>query len=386
MSSTLFSRVKRFGFVLSLVSSLAACSVFTGDDGRNDPAKLTEYSAGLSAKVGWTASVGSIKGSYGFAPAVVRDAVYAAGADGTVGKFDLATGAPVWRVSVDKKLSAGVGSDGVVTAVVSTDGTVIALDDSGKVKWSTKASSEVQIPPVVGFGVVIVRSGDYRIQAFNAENGERIWSIQRPGPSLALRAPARMMLIEGVVLSGIPGGKLIALNALSGDVQWEGVVAAPKGSTDLERVNDVVGSPALIGPLLCAVAHQGRVICFDIAQGGRPVWSNPFSSNVGMSIDNRFVYAPNTQDVVSAFALQDGKVAWKQDALRNRKLTAPASLGNAIAVGDYDGFVHFIGSDDGRLLARISVGGGAIRAPLTATPQGVLVQTGDGTLNMIVTN
>ncbi len=386
MSLTLISRVKRIGLSLSLVASLAACSVFTGDDGRNDPAKLTEYPAGLSARIGWTASVGSNKGSYGFAPAVVRDAAYAASADGTVGKFDLATGAPVWKVSVDHKLSAGVGSDGVITAVVARDGTVIALDDNGKVKWSSKASSEVQIPPVVGFGVVVVRSGDYRIQAFNAETGDRIWSIQRPGPSLALRAPARMILVEGLVLSGIPGGKLIAVNALSGDVQWEGVVATPKGSTDLERVNDVVGAPALIGPLLCAVAHQGRVVCFDIAQGGRAVWSTPFSSNVGMAIDTRFAYSPNTQDVISAFALQDGKVAWKQDALRNRKVTAPTALGNAIAVGDYDGFVHFIAGDDGHMLARISVGGGAIRAPLITTPQGVLVQTGDGTLNMIVLN
>ena len=90
--------------------------------------------------------------------------------------------------------------------------------------------------------------------------------------------------------------------------------------------------------------------------------------------------------MISAFALQDGKVAWKQDALRNRKVTAPTALGNAIAVGDYDGFVHFIAGDDGHMLARISVGGGAIRAPLITTPQGVLVQTGDGTLNMIVLN
>lgn len=380
------SRLKQIGMTLSLVSLLSACSVFTGDDGRNDPAKLTEYTAGLSVKMGWKASIGSIKDGYGFAPAVVRDHVYAAAADGSVGKFDLSTGATVWKSSVDKKLSAGAGSDGVVTAVVATDGTVIALDDSGKVKWSTKASSDVQIPPVVGFGVVIVRSGDYRIQAFNAETGDRIWSVQRPGPSLALRAPARMILIEGLVLSGIPGGKLIALNALSGDVQWEGLVASPKGSTDLERVNDVVGAPTLIGPLLCAVAHQGRIICFDIPQGGRPVWNHTFSSNVGMAVDNKFAYAPNTQDVISAFALQDGKVVWKQDALRNRKVTAPAALGSSIAVGDYDGFVHFMSSDDGRLLARISVGGGAIRAPLIATPQGVLVQTSDGSLIMLVTN
>jgi len=381
------SRVCRVLKVLSLSAllSLAGCSLFTGDDGRNDPSPLTTYTAGLSAQIGWKAAIGSGTG-IGFAPVVVRENVYAASGDGSVGKYDLNSGATVWKIKLDQKLGAGTGSDGTTTAVVSQDGNVIALDDSGQVKWQTRASSEVVIPPIVGFGVVIVRSGDYRIQAFNAETGERLWSVQRPGPSLALRAPARMALLEGMVLSGIPGGKLIAINAQTGDVQWEGVVAVPKGSTDLERVNDVVGSPIVIGPLLCAVAHQGRIICFDIATGGRPVWSKTFSSNVGMAVDNRFAYAPNTKDVISAFALQDGALAWKQDALSNRRVTSPAAIGSAVAVGDFEGFVHFLSPDDGRLLARISVGGGAIQAPPLATTQGILVQTGDGALIMIVLN
>jgi len=375
----------RFSVLIFAGLVLASCSLFTGDDGRNDPAPLTEYKPGLSAQIGWKAAIGGTTG-IGFAPTVVRDVVYAASSDGSVGRFDLSSGASGWKIKLDQKLTAGVGSDGTTTAVVAVDGTVIALDDTGQVKWRSKASSEVVIPPVVGFGVVIVRSGDYRIQAFNAENGERIWSVQRPGPSLSLRAPARMALIEGMVLSGIPGGKLIAVNALTGDVQWEGVVAVPKGSTDLERVNDVVGSPAVVGPLLCAVAHQGRIICFDIAAGGRPVWSKSFSSNVGMTVDNSHAYSPNTQDVISAFNLQDGSIAWKQDALRFRRVTSPAAIGSAVAVGDFEGFVHFMAPDDGRMLARISVGGGAIRAPLLATTQGVLVQTGDGNLIMIVLN
>jgi hypothetical protein len=41
-------------------------------------------------------------------------------------------------------------------------------------------------------------------------------------------------------------------------------------------------------------------------------------------------------------------------------------------------------ADDGRLLARIAVGGGKITAPLIATPQGVLVKTGDGSLVLLV--
>ena len=375
----------RFVWLSALLSALTGCALWTGDDGRYNPTPLTEYKPGLSASIAWKAQIGKGSG-IGFVPEVIGSIVYAAAADGSVGKFDLASGAPVWVAKVDKKLLAGVGSDGKTTAVVTSDGTVVALDDNGQIKWRTKATSEVTVPPVVGVGVVVVRSGDYRVQAFNAETGERIWSVQRPGPALALRAPARMLLLEGLVISAIPGGKLIAINAVSGDVQWEGTVALPKGSTDLERVNDVVGLPALSGTLLCAVAFQGRVICFDIAAGGRTVWAKDFSSSVGLGIDATQLYVPNEHDAISAYGLKNGGLAWRQAALRNRKLPSPAVLPGAVAVGDLAGFVHFLSPPDGQLLARILVGGGAIQAPLVSTPQGILVQSGDGLLVSIRLN
>ena len=235
--------------------------------------------------------------------------------------------------------------------------------------------------------MVVVRSGDYRIQAFNAENGERIWSVQRPGPALALRAPSRMLMAEGMVITGMPGGKLMAINAVSGDVQWEGMVAIPKGSTDLERVNDVVGEPILIGPLLCGVAFQGKMACFDVSQGGRMVWSKDFSSASGMTVDGKNAYSAAANDIVSAFALQNGNVVWRQDALRNRKLTSPAANERAVAFGDFQGYVHFLSPEDGRLIGRLAVGGGAIVAPLTTTAdQGILVQAGDSSIVFITAN
>lgn len=383
MNFSSISRFVRLGTAACLFLALVGCALITGDDGRYKPAVLTTYPAGLAVQVGWKVQIGSGSG-VGFAPAVVDQAVYGAAANGAVGKYDVSTGNAIWSAKLDVRLTAGVGSDGKTTAVVARDGTVIALDDTGAVKWRSKATSDVSVPPVVGYGVVVVRSGDYRIQAFNAETGDRIWNVQRPGPALALRAPARIALYDGLIITGIPGGKLIAINAVSGDVQWEGIVAAPKGSTDLERVNDVVGLPVLAPPLLCAVAFQGRILCFDLASGGRAVWSKNFSSAVGLTIDRAQAYSPNQSDAVSAFALKDGALNWTQDALRYRKLTSPAVLGNAVAVGDYEGYVHFMAADDGRLLARIAVGGGQINAPLIATPQGVLVNTGDGSLVLIV--
>jgi len=375
-------RIARGACLAAAGLALAACSLFSHDDGRYDPVPLTEYKPGLSVRTLWKAQVGK-GGGIGFAPAIVEGAIYAAAADGSVGKYDLASGRPAWRSSAETKLSAGVGSDGTTTAVASPQGEIVAFDDQGKIKWRAKATSEVDIPPVVGNGVVVVRSGDYRIQAFNADNGERLWSVQRPGPALALRSPSQMVMAEGLVITGLPGGKIMAINAGTGNVQWEGIVATPRGASDLERVTDVVGAPQIAGRLMCAVAYQGRIVCFDVSAGGRAIWAKDFSGASGMTLDGSFAYAPDQNSVMYAFALDGGRNIWKQDALRNRHLSAPAAMGGAVAVGDFEGYVHFLASGDGHLLARLSVGGGAIVSPLTATRAGVLVQTGDGDLVMI---
>ena len=378
-------RMWRGAALAASLLALAGCSMFSSNDDRYEPAPLTEYAPGMSVRTIWSTSVGSGSG-FGFVPVVVGDAVYAATPDGSVAKLELASGRVLWKADADTKLSAGVGSDGTTTVVASPLGAVIAFDDTGKVKWKAQASSDVAIPPVVGYGAVVVRSGDNRIQAFNIENGERLWSLQRPGPALALRSNAQMIMAEGLVITGLPGGKLLAINVGSGNVQWEGTVATPRGASDLERLTDVVGAPRIAGSLLCAVAYQGRIVCFDVTQGGRPIWAKDFSSSSGMTLDGRFAYAADQHGVVNAFALDSGANVWKQSALKNRKLTSPALLGEDVGVGDLDGYVHFLSRSDGRLLARLSVGGDAIVSPPQTTQRGVLVQTGNGNLVLIGTN
>ena len=54
---------------------------------------------------------------------------------------------------------------------------------------------------------------------------------------------------------------------------------------------------------------------------------------------------------------------WKQDKLKYRKLTAPAVIGDYVIVGDYEGYVHWMSSSDGQLVARIRVDGDGILSP-----------------------
>lgn len=381
---TFKQRSSRWLLLLASAASvaLAGCA---GSDERNEPAELTQYTPTVDLSIGWRVPVGSGT-NYGFAPAVVGDSVFAASRDGKVARIDAAQGATVWNRQVANQLSAGVGSDGETVAVVTPDGEVIALDANGDEKWRAQASSEVNVVPWVSDGVVVVRAGDYRVQAFNAANGERIWNVQRPGPALALRAPSRMNKIQGLILAGMPGGRLLAIEPGSGAVVWEGIVAVPRGASDLERVNDVVGMPVVRGDLLCAASYQGRATCFNAREGGRTVWANNVSSIVGMDADNVRVYLPDNRDRVHAYELEDGDTVWFQDALRNRRLTEPGVVGNSVVVGDIDGYVHAMSSASGELEGRISIGGGQMSAPVQNVAGGALVQAGDSSVVFIRLN
>lgn len=377
-------RVLRSTLVTLSLLSLGACSMFSSKDPRYEPAELTQYEALVSAGVRWTASIGG-GGGTGFAPDVVGEAVYAA-TPNAVAKVDLMSGRVLWRATPDITLTAGAGSDGSTTAVVASDGNVIAYDDAGREKWRARASSAVFVPPLVDRGVVVVRSTDYRIQAFDAETGEYRWDVQRPGPALALKASMQLLAADGLVISGLPNGRLIAIDVRTGAVQWEAPVSVSRGATDLERINDVVGSPMVAGPLLCGVTYQGRMTCFDVSQGGRPAWDIPFSSHSGMATDGRYAFAVDQRDVVHGIDLSNGEQVWAQNALRNRRLATPAVVPAAVAVGDLEGYVHFLSRVNGDLLGRLNVGGGAVVSPLIGTPAGVLVQTGNGNLVMVNLN
>lgn len=379
---TSFLRTALVGLALL---GLAACSLFSPHDPRHDPSPLTEYEPAVSSRVVWDVPIGSGFG-YGFAPFSDGQFVYAATPDGAVVAVDLSSGSIRWRADAGTKLSAGVGSDGQISAVAAPDGTVIAFDYQGKELWQAKASSQVDVPPAVGSGVVVVRSSDYRIQAFDARDGELLWSVQRPGPALALKTTMQMIIVEDMLISGMPNGRLIAISLPDGNVLWEGTVAVSRGATDLDRISDVVGAPQIVGPLLCGVAYQGRIVCFNVAEGGFPLWEHDFSSTSGLASDPEQLYAASPRDTVYAFDIETGEERWSQNALRNRRLSGPAVVPQALAVGDYEGYLHFLGRFDGRLLGRLQLGSRGIVSPLLATARGVIAQTRSGNLVLVELN
>jgi outer membrane protein assembly factor BamB len=346
------------------------------------PAELVDFKASMTPKIIWRASLGAAD-DYDFTPAAINGQVFAANAAGDIFKFDAIKGTQVWKVNAGQRLSGGVGVGTDLVLVGTATGYVVAYDQAGKMLWKSKVSSEVLSAPQVNNGVVVVRCGDSRIFGLNAADGARKWVYERATPALSLRSSAGVAVDGGAAYAGFAGGKLIALRVEDGKVIWEASVAQPKGTTEIERIADITSLPVVDGPLVYAVAYQGKIAAVDRATG-RVSWGRDISSYTGLNSEDARVYVSHATGSVYALEYSSGKTFWRQGDLKNRQLSAPLPMGGVVAVGDIQGYVHFLGREDGAFEGRIRTEDSPVMPQMLALgTNGILVQTRKGGLYAI---
>jgi outer membrane protein assembly factor BamB len=369
---------------LAVLVALGGCSTignmydrWFGSRPAAKPAALVAITPTAQPRIRWQGNVGAAERNM-FFPAVTGNVVYAAGAAGQIAGFDTRTGNQTARFSAGQRLSGGVAASGSLVLVGTPKGDVLAFDTGGKPLWKAQLSGEVLAPAAIEGTLAVVRAGDGRAYGLDALDGKRRWIYQRATPALSLRNHSGLVLERGAIFAGFPGGRLVALTAATGAVGWDSVVALPRGTTELERVADVVGLPVLDGDRVCAVAYQGRVACFD-TQSGTTIWARDMSSVAGMDADHRGVYITDDKNAIVALDKSSGGSLWKQDKLFGRGVSAPLAFGRFVVVADFEGYVHFLSREDGSFAARIATDGSAIGAPpLALDSNSILVQTRNG--------
>jgi outer membrane protein assembly factor BamB len=354
-------------FPRSRVASLCAASLLllaAGCDKDKDaepPAELVDLTPTLAVDKLWDARVGGEGEQLRLAlgVAIEGDTLYAASREGKLEAFDAATGKSRWKAEFKGEYSGGPGVGGDVVAVGTSDGDVVAFDRTGKRLWKAKAGGEVLAAPLVTGDRVIVRTVDGRLRALDAATGKEQWNAEEAVPRLSLRGTAPPVLAGDSVLAGFDSGKVVAYAVATGDVLWQTQVSTPHGRSELERLSDVDGAVRVEGGDGYAVGYQGRVVMFAL-DSGQIWWGRDLSSYRGITLDGEQLYVATSDGSVVALRRRDGTVLWQQDGLKRRGLGAPAVVGNAVVVGDFEGYLHWLDRDTGKFVAREHPGGDRI--------------------------
>jgi outer membrane protein assembly factor BamB len=204
-------------------------------DPRLMPAELLPITSKLSLRVLWQGQVGN-SGRYVYTPAVDGGMIFAIGTDGNLAAFESATGKLGWRQQGIRPTAGGVGAGDGLVAIGGQNGEVQVYSQAGKLVWETRVSSEVLAAPVIADGLVLVRTGDSRIWALEADSGRQRWVYQRAAaPTLSVRTHVGFTVSRGALFAGFGNGRLIGLDLKTGLVGLDVAVALPRGATELER-------------------------------------------------------------------------------------------------------------------------------------------------------
>ncbi|MCX7074886.1 MAG: outer membrane protein assembly factor BamB [Methylococcales bacterium] len=329
-----------------------------GEDNAEPPAILTEIASEIEIEKLWSSStgVGANEQTVKLAPAIYNQKIITADREGLVQARHLVTGDKVWEFETDKKLSGGVGVGTETVILGSSNAEVIALNsDTGEKRWSVKVSSEVLAIPTVEKHIVIVRTTDGTVTALNEQTGAKLWSYEHAVPPLSIRGTGTPIIVADKVIAGYDNGKLVALDLKNGKFAWETTIAIPKGRSEVERLVDLDVDPIEVNDVIYIASYRGGIAAIS-ASDGDGMWRNEnISSYAGLSNDFRYLYLSDAKSNVWQVDQRTGGGLWQQKDLHHRRLTAPATYQNYVVVGDFEGYVHWLSSTDGRQLGRIQV-------------------------------
>lgn len=331
--------------------------------------------------------------------------VYTADTSGHVLALDLESGATLWSVNLDRKISAAMTRVDNQLYVVTFNGVLHCLStEDGSELWSSQLSSEAVAPAGADQQMVFVHTVDGRISAFRADDGNQLWSYETSMPVLTVRGTGTPLPVDALVITGLANGKVIGLDRELGIPRWEARLATPEGRSELERLVDIDGTVHPADELVYAASYHGKVAAIGLKGDIR--WEADGSSYTSPDLGLGNLYLTLDDGRIQAFDQITGNSAWVQTDLQDRALGPITAASNYLAVADDEGYLYLLNQQDGQLIARrwlrprplhISYPSQSeatrwrpmhgrdfgIRSPIVATDKGLLVYTNDGELLLV---
>jgi outer membrane protein assembly factor BamB len=364
--------------LMCMAVGLIACS----STDKRSPAELPALTHPLSISESWVTKIGAV--GFPLQVASAGNHLALASSEGSVAVIDGLSGRDVWRLNVESSITAGVGYDGVTASVVTSANELVAMRN-GKIQWKQRLSGRGYTAPLVAGGRVFALSADRSITAYDGDSGRRLWVSNKGGnEALVLQNAGVLVAIGDTLVAGV-SGRLIGMLPSNGSTVWDVALGFVRGGNDVERLIDVIGPAARAGSSVCVRAFQLAMGCVD-TQRRLLAWSNPGKGTTGLGGDGAAVFASESDGKIIAMQRSDGAKIWTNEKLTYRELSAPASNGRFVVLGDGAGYVHWMDRNTGELVGRVQ----ADKSPVISQPMlfgnQVVVITKSGVVSSYLVN
>ncbi len=339
---------------------VATASLLIGCGGKSKEQKLKEeqqedYIKSLPKTnvidVLWDRDLGDFN-ELGFEFVIDNGTSYSIDADGRITAVNLENGKVLWREKSRNEISAGIGVGPNALYAVDYKARLVAFNrNDGEQLWRSQVDSEVLIPPVFAGGNVIVKTLDARLIAFDANSGEQVWTYRHTKPGLSLRGGSTPIVERNFLFTGFEDGRLVAVDALTGNLLWDVPVGKSSGRDEIQRLTDIDARPIIDGNQLYVSAFQRRTMALDIG-GGNVIWTRPLSSFRDIAIDRQALYMIEAKNSIVALNRESGNVMWAIEDLDEVNFTSISVIGSKLLVTNDDGLALIINRADGEINGR----------------------------------
>lgn len=224
----------------------------------------------------WASQTPNIKGNeaalYGGGIAYDNGRIFASNGLGYVSALSEQTGGILWQVRPGGPLRGAPTVTNGAVYVISQDNQIYSLkEEDGSTNWSQAASLEIAgifgaAAPAVGQGTVIAGFSSGELNAYRYENGRQVWQDQlqrtsiRTSVSSLSDIDADPVIDNGQVFAIGAGGRMVALDILSGQRMWELNIAG-------------ISTPWVAGDWVFVVTQDAKLLCV-YRQNGHVRWIN----------------------------------------------------------------------------------------------------------------
>jgi outer membrane protein assembly factor BamB len=360
----------RFVPLVILTSLLSGCIVqpvqdfvdqmddqYFADEFSNIPTETKPYDKKASIEVIWENRVGD--NNINNLNLINSDEfVIAATSDGSLRKMEIASGETIWEKDISEEIMMGVGGDFENILFITEKGYLWCLDREGNAIWKVFVDGEVLTTPVINNKKIYIRLANYEILQVDLKQGDIDWRYRHTSPALAFNWTSALTFSDGIIYAGFGAGKLVAVHKKSGAFIWEASVSQIKGVTDIDRLNDVLSKPIINDAEVYAVSTSGDLTSID-RRNGSIKWTRKISSFNNITFDGFDIYLTHKSDsIYSLDSKKNGKTNWRNADLQYRRITDPIIIGDHIAVGDFDGYIHLLNSETGIVEGRAQITSG----------------------------
>ncbi|MDP5145964.1 outer membrane protein assembly factor BamB [Shewanella sp. ULN5] len=363
--------------------------------------ELVEIQASVFPEVIWSKSIGNGVGDYysQLRPTVRYGKIFVADRDGEVRAYDQQTLELVWskdfndefseQLNIKTKgirLAAGVTAARNKVFVGGETGLLTALDEAtGDVLWSAQVNGELLSAPTVAEDVVTVNSSKGLFEAFNIDDGKKLWTYEMQLPNLTLRGTGSAAYEAGGFFLGTADGKVAVVVKNNGQVAWEQSIYTPTGGNEFTRMADVDMTPLILGDNLFVASYNGNLVSMEL-RTGRIVWSRKYSSFNELAAAGLSLYLVDDRSGIYSVDRRNGLELWSNTTLKIRDLTSPAVIGDYLVVGDFEGYLHVLNRDDGVVVGRVEVDSDGLYGQPLVVDDKIYLQGRSGKLAIVTLN